>query len=1350
MEQEFYDSNGDDGGLGEEPALPPALDRQTIGEVHRSLNTTNPETPPSNPTPAPGNGHGGCGYPYKPPRFHNPMQSIVVVVPASAYGMPDIVESFTVGSISTRSPGSLAALRLLMFIWRACYEVQRGLGKMEPPRKRKRRGDDDDSDSDEPDPDPRLGDLFDHQPSEMPFTYSVDNPDGTTSGAPRIEMVRECLMGNDGRVAAMRFTFQSNDPSICMNQMIYERIIRYGIEQTEANTRRTFVVNNAVTASEAASSKITSVEVWARTLVEYFGSNSIEGRLLNDKMHQMTTPNPEMSIRNPQNPGCPTEALTFERTASIVQKTVCKDQLVPTNYGIQAGGVFYYKKPIAKNATFGMALRDPVETFYSMSYIVPRQMAIWVDVLNRNRMLNEQFRILVPKETRRLVKDEIRASVRSDFAQPEAMVMSADSPTMSESDEWALRSFTERRRRIYGPITEEIRRIRPADDENPADPDVQRRTDEFNDRMTRFIESKIDEVWDEDFCHPENLVSTASAAQVAAVQHIATMTPNDWPDFPKVAKNMTLSGSLITAFFNRMMQAFKVKPGATPRNTLVMWLGGLAVSVWRPGICGANVSIFDGPAAGKSFMLTTCHDMLLPGAVRNGSVMTPKALTAAGSWVGMTFFFHEAGPAHFGLDPNGRPTAKDDNGVASLLKTALTEGLITTTSLTISEDGKRVPIVQRSRVGSAFHFASNAMPRLDPNSLPAMLTRTIRIENGGTHAVTDEAEEVWLSSSTSTEHGETIKGDFIRETRTIHALVLMVGMLIDMGVLPMPNIDVGIRILRNLEEFVTQKGYEKINPRKQEQIESLFIGLVLQTAVMKVASSELALKYRPDPSGVARPIGPWFFKEVRKHLVLDTEMAFFVLTLVPEMIMPALPSSVMRRLNDLIEGKQLSTVPLTTQVHSQVIEDQRFVVADVPMSGLAEMVASGLNGVTNTAVLEVLNLLFKRTYTGSGAYLIEKRTKTGMPVNNTVPSDGMWTVRIFTRIQSGNESGRARIDRFGICRAALAEHAAKSARALFIQFITETLRHAHANARTIITALPMEIKNNGSDVPRTINALMTIDVYPVPEQLQAFRNGYRVRICDQVLGQARMNRPLVLRDTGLPMSFATSDYDDEAVLTFGRNIGMTEEEAAGYTPKALTDAAHFIRAERADLFDTPELAMLEHYPETYMTIRSEEIKLNNMCPAKAMTPALAHAMENDVMFRSSVIGRRPVWLSPAAESSDDLFGEQTKPVQPPRVRKSPSDMIADRIKRMQDLMEQTKTAVQKSPRAKSATSQRLSPPRQAPPPSSMVDQEPFIAGAAVVPARKADVLQTVKGASSFLRSTNPKRMRVVTVEANSQ
>jgi hypothetical protein len=46
MEQEFYDSNGDDGGLGEEPALPPALDRQTIGEVHRSLHTTNPETPP--------------------------------------------------------------------------------------------------------------------------------------------------------------------------------------------------------------------------------------------------------------------------------------------------------------------------------------------------------------------------------------------------------------------------------------------------------------------------------------------------------------------------------------------------------------------------------------------------------------------------------------------------------------------------------------------------------------------------------------------------------------------------------------------------------------------------------------------------------------------------------------------------------------------------------------------------------------------------------------------------------------------------------------------------------------------------------------------------------------------------------------------------------------------------------------------------------------------------------------------------------------------------------------------------------------------------------------------------------
>lgn len=1348
MEQEdFYDSDS------EEPVLPPALDRQTIGEVHRSLHTANPEATPDAPEAANESGHGGCGYPYKPPQFHQPMQSIVIVVPASAYGMPDIVESFTVGNISTRSPASLAALRLLMFIWRTCYEVQRGLGKTEPPRKRKRRGDDDDAEEDEADPDPRIGDLFDHQPSETPFTYSVDNPDGTTSGAPRIEMIRECLMGNDGRVAAMRFTFQSNDPSVCLNQMVYERIIRYGIEQTDAGSRRTFVANNnAVTASEAVSSKITSVEVWARTLVEYFGSNSAEGRLLNDKMHQMTNPVPSMSIRNPMNPGCPTEALTFERTASIVQKTVGKDQLDPTNYDIRTGGVFYYKKPVAKYATFGMALRDPVETFYSMSYIVPRQMAIWVDVLNRNRMLNEQFRILVPEGTLRLVEDEIKASVRSDFAQPEAMVMSSDSPMLSESDEWALRSFTERRRRIYAHITEEIRRLRPTEDENPADPDVQRRTDEFNDRMTRFVESKIDEVWEEDFCHPENLVSTASAAQVAAVQHIATMTQNDWPDFPKVAENLTLPGSLITAFFNRMMQAFKVKPGATPRNILVMWFGGLAVSVWRPGLCGANVSIFDGPAAGKSFMLTTCHDMCLPGAARNGSVMTPKALTAAGSWVGMTFFFHEAGPAHFGLDPNGRPTAKDDNGVASLLKTALTEGLITTTSVIISEDGKRVPIVQRSRIGSAFHFASNAMPRLDPSTLPAMLTRTIRIENGGTHAVTDKAEEVWLSSSTSTEHSETVKSDFIRETRTIHALVLMVGMLIDMGVLPMPNIDVGIRILRNLEEFVVQKGYESINPRKQEQIESLFIGLVLQMAVMKVAASELALKYRPDPSGVLRPIGPWFFKEVRKHLVLDTEMAFFVLTLVPELIMPALPSSVMHRLNDLIKGKQLSTVPLTTQTHNQLIEDRRFVVADVPLSRLAEMVSAGLNGATTTAVLEVLNLLFKRTYTGSGSYMIEKRTEIGTVVHNPIPSEGMWTVRIFTRIQSGNESGRARSDRFGICQDALEEHAGKSARALLIQFITKILEHEHANPRTVITALPMEITDRVTGAAKTINALMNIDVKPVVGKLQAFRTGYRVRLCDQVLGQARMNRPVAFRDTGLSMTFATADYDDEAIQTFGRNIGMTAAEAVVYTPKALTNEVHTIRTKHADLFAIPELAMLSNYPKAYTDIRENEIKLKEMCPASSVTPALARAMENDVMFRSSVIGRRPAWLSPAAESSDDLFGEREEPVQPLRVRKSPADIIADRVERMQALMKQTNTTVPTSPLSKNATVQMQSPPQQAQPPLAVVDHEPSGAVATVVHTHKADVLQTAKGASSFLRNTNPtpKRPRVVTIEAVSQ
>lgn len=1338
----------------EREVLRPAIDGQTIGNLHRSLNTAVPEDLPlpreeAPAAPLPSDAHVGRHYPYKPPQFHTPNQSLVIVVPASAYGMPDIVQSFSIGDMSTRNPSSLAALRLLMFIYRACFDVQRGLGKMDPPRKRGgRNAGADDADEDEDSPDPRIGDLFDHQPGEMPFTFPVEDRNGSTFGAPRISLVRECLLGNDARVAGMRFVFQANDPTICLNKMVSDLITRLGIDQTEGATRRNRGPANVVSTSDAVSSRITSVEVWAQTLVDYFGPGSSEGLRLLDQMHQITNSFGGMTIRNTQNPGCPTEVLTFERTCTLVKRTVCVDQLTLANYGdLRDGDMFYYKAPLAKYLTFGMSLTESVETFYGTKYAVPREMATWIEVLNTNRMPGRQFCICVPEETKQLAEQQIAASVRSDFAQPEPLELDANSSMLSEADVWALCSFTERRRRINEPIMKEIRRIRPSDDENPADPDVQRRTEEFSERMSTFVEEKIEEAW-EDFCDPSKLVKTTSAAQIAALHHIATMTEADWPDFPKVAENLTVGGSLILSFFNRMMQAFKVKPGATPRNILVMWFGGLAASVWRPGGCGANVSIFDGPAAGKSFMMTVCHDMLLPGAVRNASVLTPKALTAAVSRIGMVFFFHEAGPQHFGLDQNGRPTTKDDNGFASLIKTALTEQQITTTSVVLDDDGTRKEVSVRARIGAAFHFASNAMPETDPASPPAMLTRTIRIENGGTHAVTDKDEEVFLSSSTSSENSEATKSDFILETRTIHALVLLVGMMIDMDILPMPNIDVGVRLLRNLSIFVVQKGYESIVLRKQEQIESLFIGFVLQMAVMKVVASELSLKYRPDQSGLPRPIGPWFFKEVRKHLMLDTEMAIFVLTLVPEMLMPALPSSVMNRMNELIETKQVSTAPLMVQDHLRQIEDTRFVVFEVPLLRLADMVSAGLNGATPTSVLEVLRSLAKRTYTGSGTHQIEKRTETGAPANTPIPWEGPWTVRIMNRLQNGNERSHARGDRFAVCLAALKDHAGKSARELFVQFIEDTLCHAYANRRTIVTALPMEISVGPNQQKKTINALMPIKVFPVPGRLQGFQSGYQVRLCDQVLGQSRMKRPATRRDNTLPVTFATADYDEEAVLTYGRSIGIPASVAALYSPKALTEAVHAIRAENVTLFETQEMEMLSVYPDAYLNIRVKEIELKDICPPEIVTPDLAKAMEDDPMFRNNVIGRQRAFIAPAAESTGDLFADdddddEVRRAPAKRIRKGPMEIVGDRIDRMRALL--MKTNARPSPKAAAAA---VPAPAPVPQPYNLV----AAAGSTVAPApeKPADLLRTAKGASSFLRNATRQPTRVVTVASASQ
>ena len=1294
----------------EQEEMAPAIDGQTIGQIHERVLERNPAEPTTSVSVI--TRQVIIPYPYKPVEDRIPHQSIVIVVPASAYGMPDI-GAFRVGDISTQTPGSLATLRLLTFMWRVMYKAQRGLEKMDPPRNpgggrgrggggrgggrgrgRGRGGGrgrsaemseeaadaEEESEAEEEafvaaatafsiqapqgTSDPRRGDLFDHHPSETSFTCEYRAADETVTGFPNFVVVREALYNRNGTVAAMRFTFENYNLAIDMNLAIWQRILRFGRQQASCTARNPYIANNF---DSTVSAQITSVEMWARTLVEYFGRTA-QGEHLENSMNSITSPAQGMGILNEMNPGCPTTALTFKNTAQIVARTVIPEQLAWERYLGADCPVFNYQTPLAPYATFGVPLSDPVETFYASVYENPRQMRVWREALIEECGPNEPFTVIVTPRVQHIVKERIEEAMNSEFAQPNPLNIGNGSTFLSSREKLALDSFVERRRQTYLPQRTAIAKLKPGRWEDPTLPDVQERTAKYNQAQQRFVSDSIKQVWEEDICNPSHLLSSASKAQIAAMNHIANMNEADFPDFPSVASNLGTSDNLILAFFTRMVQAFNIKAGATGRDIFMKWPGCLA------GGCHARS---EKPTSEPQtrFGLSCMSKMLLQESIKVGSVMTPKALTAEGSLDGMTIIFHEAGPQHFGLGPDGRPSMKDDDGLVKILKEALTENRINLLSVKLEEGGGRTEVEISKSVRAVFHFASNTMPRIDPATPVAMLSRCMRISGGGVHSVTDPNEKVSTSVPTSEEQMDSSQDEFLRETRTIHALALLTCIYVDMGLLPRPNTDIGIRIMRSLSDYAVDNGYEAMNPRKMEEIDSLFTGLVLQLAVMKVVASELSMDYRPDKNGRNRPIGPWFFERVRDFLVLDVEMAVFVLTLVTEMVMPDLPSNVLKRIAALIKDKDISTAQMTINQGQRITVDNRYHVIELPKSKLASLVANGMHGVTTTAVGDTLHQLMNRTVSGNGSYLTETRNSMGVAVNNEEPHD-QWIARVLMHVGSptdghGAAVGRARGDRFAICKQALAQHSKNSARMLMDQFLKKTLSHAFARPRTILTAFPLF---SDDEKGLTVNVLAPFEITTNADNISMFQTGFRPNVCDQVLGQSRLRRPRQVETLGMNIAVAAADFDEQVIESYHVSIGNARDYAEQFFPENLANRIQTIRNEKMTMFENAGLRLLE-YPSEYLEMRSKEIELRNLVRPENAHRDLVLAIAQDSEFNQCVISRQ---IESAAMSSARMVEgskrrrPEASPVEPATGHllssSSPIEMLENKIRSLKNLI----------------------------------------------------------------------------------
>ena len=199
-------------------------------------------------------------------------------------------------------------------------------------------------------------------------------------------------------------------------------------------------------------------------------------------------------------------------------------------------------------------------------------------------------------------------------------------------------------------------------------------------------------------------------------------------------------------------------------------------------------------AAGKSFNINMIQLLSLPGTVQNASRMTGQALTVGTSNAFAIWIMHEGQPSMFQGDGSNGSGGKGKGGGGGggngdseklqLMKTMLTEGVLTTVTMVYDDDKskkKRLTSIVQSLVICVFIVAINWPKRLID---PPLASRLIAYEYKASVEDTGAAPGVPLHQRNTSLEWDASLYDITRDNHLLHAVTFLTNWCISCGALP--------------------------------------------------------------------------------------------------------------------------------------------------------------------------------------------------------------------------------------------------------------------------------------------------------------------------------------------------------------------------------------------------------------------------------------------------------------------------------------------------------------------------------------------------------------------------------------
>lgn len=253
--------------------------------------------------------------------------------------------------------------------------------------------------------------------------------------------------------------------------------------------------------------------------------------------------------------------------------------------------------------------------------------------------------------------------------------------------------------------------------------------------------------------------------------------------------------------------------------------------------------LLPGPAEkGKSFSMESFVQMLIPGTFEKLNKVTPAAFTGMDGNPELDpsalftndlkiFVFDDIQPSLLGINAgsSSHVKASDSNGndLEAMVKSLLTSGELNVKTVVVLQDGQRQAVNFHITLRALMIAATNATMASVPN--PIVSRFDVRSAN---HETRDDGTTVAQSTNLQlSASDQEAKNIFIERFRRNQCFATIIGMMIEGGVCPEINTDVGKHLLQWMSEDAQRYGLlSSVMPRTKQHLDFYEKGAVLEDA----------------------------------------------------------------------------------------------------------------------------------------------------------------------------------------------------------------------------------------------------------------------------------------------------------------------------------------------------------------------------------------------------------------------------------------------------------------------------------------------------------------------------------------